>query len=582
MSKKSIFWVFMLVFSLVAQNAVKWDAFPKTKDGALLAWVIFKDKGDQQVDLFKVTQVLSPKAIERRTLRCPKRPLFNYSDLPVYQTYLEKLGFHVQKIRVVSRWLNAVSVEASKRELEQIQKLPFVQKIDPLWVGQRIKRDQLEKTATPKQMLNKNNIDTSFYGESFTQLDLIKVPVLHEKGLHGEDIVIALLDDGFNLLYDHEAFDSLQVLATYDFVHGDEDVADGGNQASEGWHGTLTLSTIAGYVPTKLIGPAYRASYLLAKTEVDQSETPVEEDYWVAGIEWAEAQGADIVSSSLGYIDWYTPEDMDGQTAKTTIAADLAVEKGVIVFNSAGNEGYNPNNNTLIAPADGKKVLAVAAVNEDGFRVSFSSVGPTADGRIKPDLAAMGKDVFMASYRFSSSYEFHSGTSFSCPLAAGGTALLLQAFPQTTPELMAKALKATASQADVPDNYLGWGIINLEKAYHYLDTANVVYIDSSQFQYPLSKDENLMVYPGKPNPAVNWVKIPFRLLHPSLVQVEVYDINGRKIYALESQMFNALQLHFAFLNINHLASGTYFYLIKAKNLDSGRMLKKGGKLIVLH
>ncbi|WP_457566573.1 S8 family serine peptidase [Caldithrix abyssi] len=577
MLQRMILFLFLFLFCLSVQAGFHAAQFPQTADGNLLAWVVFKDKGGQNTALYKPGELLRQRAIDRRLLRRPNRPLVDYSDLPVYPPYLDEVRSRVQKIRVVSRWLNAVSVEATAQSLEDLQALDFVLKVDPVRQAKPIDKEKIEvrpETLAPKIQAE---IDTLFYGYSFNQLDLIGVPFLHEKGLHGEGVVIGMLDDGVNLLNYHVAFDSLNVLATRDFIHGDDDVTDSEFKAFEGWHGTMTLSTIAGYVPTRLIGPAYRAQFLLAKTEVDQSETPVEEDYWVAGIEWLEQNGADIVSSSLGYIDWYSPADMDGETAKTTIAADLAVEKGVIVFNSAGNEGDNPDVNTLIAPADGKKVLAIAAVDRFGLRASFSSVGPTADGRIKPDLAAMGLYVYVASKSHADQFVYASGTSFSCPLAAGGAALLLQAYPQTTPELMARALKETASQAAFPDKFLGWGVINLEKAYYFLDTTSVV--------YPPMQGEHLAVYPARPNPASEIVKIPFQVTYPSFVEVRLFDIRGRKVLSFGTKFRGANRIHYETLqgdDLKKLASGVYVYLVLSRELGTGAIFRKSGKLVVLH
>jgi len=216
----------------------------------------------------------------------------------------------------------------------------------------------------------------------------------------------------------------------------------------------------------QLIGPAFGADFILAKTENTDSETPVEEDNWAAAAEWAESLGADVISSSLGYLEYdspfpsYTFRDMNGQTALSTRAAEMAAERGVVVVNSAGNSGFDNAHNTLGAPADGAHVLAIGAVDPRGARASFSSVGPSADGRIKPDFAAQGVSVKVASPGTVSAYGTANGTSFSCPLTAGVVALLLQVNPAASPDDVAGVLRATASRAGIPDNLLGWGIIN--------------------------------------------------------------------------------------------------------------------------
>jgi subtilisin family serine protease len=192
----------------------------------------------------------------------------------------------------------------------------------------------------------------------------------------------------------------------------------------------------------------------------------VEEDHWAAAAEWAESLGADVISSSLGYTEFdpphqgYLPEDLDGATAVCTRAAEMAAERGVVVVNSAGNEGLSAEHNTLVAPADGPRVLAAAAIAVDGQRASFSSVGPSADGRVKPDVAAPGVRVWAAAALGPSAYVQVSGTSFACPLTAGVAALVLQARPGYTAEQVLAVLRGTASQAAGPDNLLGWGIVD--------------------------------------------------------------------------------------------------------------------------
>ena len=237
---------------------------------------------------------------------------------------------------------------------------------------------------------------------------------------------------------------------------------------SFGAHGIEVLSPLAGNRPGTLIGPAFGATYLLARTENDSSETPVEEDNWVAAIEWADSLGVQVTSTSLGYKYFNAPyqswswEDMDGRTTVISRAATMAARKGIVVLNSAGNNGTSFTQNTLNAPADADSILAVGAVNPDGTRASFSSVGPTTDtpARIKPDIMAQGTQVLSASPVNTTGYLLLQGTSLACPLAAGVAALMVQAKPDASPMEIIEALKATASNAATPDNLNGWGIID--------------------------------------------------------------------------------------------------------------------------
>jgi subtilisin family serine protease len=277
-------------------------------------------------------------------------------------------------------------------------------------------------------------------------------------------VVIAVFDGGFNNL-GHLAFQRMNIIAARDFVNNDDDVDDGPDMGN-GSHGTWTLSVIGGFAEGQLIGPAFGASYILAKTENTQSETPREEDNWVAALEWAEGFGVDVISSSLGYLafdspfDDYTWEDMDGRTTVITRAAVMAVERGLVVVNAAGNFGNNSSHNTLGAPADGDGVITAGAVNPNGRRAFFSSVGPTVDGRIKPDVMARGVRVRVASHVTQQGYLALDGTSFACPLVAGTVALMLSAHPDWSPAQVLNALRRTASHAADPNSLIGWGIID--------------------------------------------------------------------------------------------------------------------------
>ncbi|MEE8578289.1 MAG: S8 family serine peptidase, partial [candidate division Zixibacteria bacterium] len=211
-----------------------------------------------------------------------------------------------------------------------------------------------------------------------------------------------------------------------------------------------------------MYGPAYKANFLLAKTEDVRSETPVEEDNWVAAVEWADALGVDVISSSLSYSAWYTYADMDGQTATITIMANTAAAMGIVIVNSAGNSG--PGAGTMTAPADAFEVISCGAVNSFGNIASFSSRGPTYDGRIKPEVVALGVSAFVPSPSGDNSYTTASGTSFSCPLTGGVATVLLQARPTFTPQMVRSALMETADRASNPDNSYGWGLIDLGAA----------------------------------------------------------------------------------------------------------------------
>ena len=417
-------------------------------DETIKVWVYFTDKGGND-NLELVKNNLTEKSKLRRA-KVMGQDIVDKYDVPINSPYINSIKPYISRIVVKSKWLNAVSAEMTPDNIEMVSKFYFVERID---IVNKYKRNKPIEEDSEYESLNIENIYTYDYGNSLTQNNQINVPVVHDLGINGSGILICLLDNNYNLL-NHETFSSMNIISTWDFINNDTTVNDPG----EGTHGTQTLSTVGGWTPGHLIGPAFGADYILGKTEVNSFELPIEEDYWVAGAEWADSLGADVLSSSLGYIDWYTWQDMDGNTAVTTIAADIAVSRGIVVVNSAGNEGTS-SNNTLIAPADGDSVIAVAAVTSSGTRSSFSSIGPSADGRTKPDVAAMGSSVTVASTSNPTGYTTSSGTSFSCPLTSGVAALVLSANPSLTPIQVREALRETASQASTPDNLLGWGIL---------------------------------------------------------------------------------------------------------------------------
>jgi hypothetical protein len=321
---------------------------------------------------------------------------------------------------------------------------------------------------------------------------------------------------------------------------------------------------IGGFYEGQLIGPAFGADFILAKTENTESETPVEEDNWIAALEWADSIGVDVTSTSLSYTDFdppyqgYTWQDMDGNTARITIGADLAVKLGIFVVNSAGNYGYvAPPQNTLGAPADGDSVIAVGSVTSGGVRSGFSSVGPTFDGRIKPDLMAMGSNNYVACNWFTNCYSDNgSGTSWSCPMLAGAAALLLEVDPSLTPMELRDLLRNTASQSTNPDNLNGWGIINTHAAVQSLLTS----VDDN------SVPEDFVLLRNYPNPFNPSTKIQFVVPVQSDVKITLHDVLGREI----KEIFNSeakAGTHEIELDGSELSSGVYLVRMLTENLQ---------------
>jgi serine protease AprX len=447
-------------------------------DEELLVWIYFTDKGNNTDVYFShPLSVVSEKSLLRREKVMGKSAQLTIRDIPVNASYLSQVKAAGLNIKWPSKWLNAVSGTVNKSHINDIASLPFVKKLDIVYKlkkGYEPETNENMVRQTLNQIQQPAGIHSYDYGASYSQLQQINVPAVHDMGYTGQGVTICLMDAGFSRL-SHDAFLSMNIIAAWDFVNNDPNV---GNEADsgDGSHGTMTLSTIGGYAPGHLIGPAFNSSYILAKTENTDSETPLEEDNWIAAMEWADSIGVDVTSTSLGYLvfdpPWqsYTWMDMDGNTTIITNGADYATHLGIVVVNSAGNEGYNSSHNTLNAPADGDSVITAGAVDYSGSRASFSSVGPTVDGRYKPDVMALGDGDVVASPNGDHSYTYASGTSFSCPLSAGVAALILSVNPGLTPMQVRDAMRNTASQSNNPDNLYGWGILNALDAVNYFPT----------------------------------------------------------------------------------------------------------------
>jgi len=524
------------------------------------AWVFFTDKGSQTAAMLSEAEArLTPKALQRRLRNRGAGNLVDRHDLPVNAQYVQEVAARAARIRHKSRWLNAVSAEIEKSEIEKLAQLPFVKKIDLV----RSARRPMPEVHPLSPALNKGGdpaIHSLNYGPSLAQNQQINVVALHDLGYNGSGVMVAMLDAGFNNLQ-HEALANLNIMHTWDFVNGDSNVEDEPGQMGSGDHGTLTFSALGGFKEGKLIGPAYGADFILAKTENTDYERHIEEDHWVAGAEWADSLGADIISSSLGYRDFdpgefsYTWQDMNGDIAISTIGADIAASRGILVVNSAGNEWepIPPVQNTLIAPCDGDSVMAIGAVNEFGNRASFSSMGPSADGRIKPDVMARGVSTACASPNNPTSYSTANGTSLSCPLVAGAAALVLQANPSASNMQILQALRNTASNANSPNNEYGWGIIN---AY------NAAFAVTSLSGGELTLPNRIELFPAYPNPFNPSTTIRYRVPQSGAVTLTAFNPLGQKVATL-AEGARAAGEHQVVWNAQGLPSGVYYLVLSA-------------------
>jgi len=549
----------------------------KSPGQKMLVWIYFTDKGSNSRQMLSYPKIfLTKESIERRMKRVKGGKIADESDLPVSNEYIKEIVDIGIKVKQKSRWFNSISCYATKSQIENIIEKDFVRNTELVEKYKRSDKAAIEffdNDGFTNHQPNNNSIDD--YGPSLAQDTIINIIPVHQSGIKGHGVLIASFDAGFDNLQ-HPCFNRMvsNGLRTYDFVNGDTIVADGQGRLGNGSHGTLTLSLVAGYAPGFLISPAFDAKYILAKTENTQSETPLEEDNWIAAAEWADSLGADIITCSLGYTTFnppygkysYTWESMDGNTPRITKAADLAVGKGIIVVISSGNDGFNSLHNTLSAPADGDSVITVGSVNLNQEWSTFSSVGPTVDGRIKPDVMAVGRFNYCA--RFGAGNTGYSsgsfGTSLACPMVAGVCGLILSANPNLSPMEVRDILRSTASNKSNPNNKMGWGIVDAEAAVGKAKQINNFIAEDFRLQ------QN---FPNPFNPSTTF---RFDLKKDASISIKIYDVSGRVIANVLNNTFyssGSKQFMYDFSNIG-ISSGVYFYSLIAngQHVDSKKMV----------
>ena len=459
----------ILLFILLASIS-----FPQTK-----YLIYFKDKGiapgqslSKASALYKeALSMLTPRAIARREKVMPPGHIITYEDLPIRKDYVDKIESLGIKIENELRWFNAVSAYLTDEQKNDVLALPFVEKVDPVRIIY-LKHGSPE-TNPGLQKSSGGPLPTSDYGPSYGQYELSDIPIVQSNGINGKGVIIGILDNGFHWR-DHESLATRKVIDEYNFVFHDSSTAwQPGDTSISGLHGTYVFSIIGGYKDSSIIGPAYNASFILAKTEDDRSESRVEEDNYAAALEWMEELGVDITTSSLGYNIFdtastsYTYEDLNGNTTISAKALSLAFQRGVLTFTAAGNEGDSPWK-FIDTPADAFNVIAVGAVYSNNTLAPFSSHGPTADGRIKPDVVAQGVSVYGADVKDGfNKYFYESGTSAATPIAAGIGAMLLSAFPYLNNVQARQIIMETSDNYNNPNNDIGYGLISAEKALAY-------------------------------------------------------------------------------------------------------------------
>lgn len=501
------------------------------------AWIYFTDKPDAGTYLANPLTMLTQKSLDRRTAQ---NIALDEKDVPVYPAYIAQIT-NANGITVMakSKWLNALHIRGSMTDIQQLATLTFVNNIQ--FADKTINSGALPKSASTEtfQAVNKA-LDTQItfaYGTSSNQISMLGGDLLHQQDFTGTGKTIAVLDAGFpgvdTALPFQRLFTNNLILGGYNYVSQSTNVYTGGT------HGTLVLSTMGGYVANELVGTAPDASYYLFITEDVASENPVEESYWVQAAEEADRLGVDIINTSLGYFGYDNPnysyvyEDMNGTTSFASRGADVAFSRGIICVTSAGNSGATADPHVAV-PGESLHTLAVGAVNASGLYASFSSIGPSFDGRVKPDVAAQGVQAVVSDS--SGNIGLANGTSFSGPITAGMVACLWQALPIKTNAEIIQIIKESASIYANPTPQLGYGIPNYNTALS--NALGILEVEKG----------SVILYPNPVNDVVNITTQSFS----ANTTIEIYSILGQKV--LETKATSASSS----VSTTNLPSGIYF------------------------
>jgi hypothetical protein len=478
------------------------------------------------------------------------------SDLPVCGAYIDSIR-SLRNVVVLnaSRWLNQVAIQTSDAQaLKRIRTFPFVKRVTQASFRSVSLTD--EKDLTEEIFIDAptriRDTKGSFldYGLNRSQIDIHQGAFLHDLGYRGQGMMIAMLDGGYERYLTNPAFDTVRrqgrILATWDFVAGESSVNE------DNAHGANCMSIMAANLPGKMVGTAPEANYLLFRTEDVASEYPIEEHFWAVGAERADSLGADLINSSLGYTDYDDPSmsheyaDMNGRHTMVTRAADMAAAKGMIVCNSAGNSGTS-RWKFIGAPADGDSVLAIGAVDAKGIVAPFSSYGPTADGRVKPDLASVGAGTFVAlpDGRIAQG----NGTSYSAPNLTGLIACLWQAFPEFKNLEIINALRQSADRYNSPNDRSGFGIPDMSTAYGMLSR-----IRTYRQQDALLGQDRIRIYPV---PFTDRVTLLYRPKQVGIIRFDLLDVNGRSFRHLELPGASGVMISAIIDRLDILPAGPY-------------------------
>lgn len=514
------------------------------------AWVYFNDKPNAQTFLDNPLSMLTQRALDRRQNQGISLTI---NDTPIHQPYIDQIAAATGiTVKAQSKWLNCLHVRGELADIQVLLNFSFVNYI-------RYANSSLNSKNSiqqPIQLVNKQlDVQSNFnYGNSTNQIQMLNGQILHQQNYTGQGKIIAVLDSGFINVNStspfQRLFDNNLILGGYNYVSQNTDVYSLHN------HGTMTLSCMGGFVDGQLVGTAPDAFYYLFVTEDVTSENPVEESYWVQAAEEADRLGVDVISTSLGYFGYDNPaysyqyENMTGNYAFASQGANIAFSKGMIVVASAGNSGASSNPNIGV-PAEATNVLAVGAVQANEMYAAFSSIGPSFDGRVKPDVMAQGQQSTIANT--AGEITSASGTSFSCPIMAGAITSFWGAIPWANNQQVIDFVKQSSDRFSSPNNQFGYGIPDFQLA---LAMAQLSISDVTNIKFKLY-----------PNPTNDKISIFFPT-DIDEVNFTIYNTLGQKI--IEKNINNQVSE----ISLESNSSGIYFYLIQAKNnFQSGKIIK---------
>jgi len=533
----SLFFLF-LIFSLDCIAQISTDHY----------LVEFTDKNESPYSIDHPELYLSPKSILRRT---KNQISLSQQDFPVNPQYILAVKDIGVKIVQQTRWLNAIVIKTSDTsKLRLITSLPYVKKMlkNRMFPGAKI--DSIAPAILKKAPARAASLID--YGEAFSQISMVGGIPLHDQGFLGQGLSIAVLDGGFTGANFMRAFDSLRANGQ---IKGTLNLVGGGSYVYQGTsHGSNVLSILAANIPGVMVGTAPKADYYLIRSEDTNGESLIEEYNWVTGAEYADSSGVDVISTSLSYILSADPsteitfQQLNGQTAPITIAAEIAMSKGMIVIASAGNNGENQFWPHVGFPADGDSVFAIGAIDAHGIRASFSSPGPTYDGRIKPDVMAMG--VGTTIMKSDGTVGTGDGTSFATPIIAGLTTCLWQAYPEKRNMEILSAIRRSSTRYLAPDTLMGEGIPDFSKAGIILSANDIPGLS-----------DGITI---QPNPFTGNFTVSHLPASVSAIDAELTDLSGKNVYRKDNIQVSA-ESSFTLQNLSFLPEGFYLLRIITKN-----------------